>query len=162
MSFRALEESSLQCALWNRKLIRMDQGQRRILVIHSDRLVGDTITYILGLRGFSAILATDVFAARGTIVVLNPHAILLDTRVGATKNYDFARELCVGEPGAKRLLIAMSKFESDESIESLRDAGYDGHSRRPCPMWQISDLLDSFFVLELDLDFDECLPTFST
>jgi DNA-binding NtrC family response regulator len=102
MSFRGLEGSSFQCALWNRKLICTDRDQRRILVIHSDRLVGNTMTYILGLRGLSAVSATDVFAARSTVVVLEPHAILLDTRVGATKNYDFAREPCTSEHGTRR------------------------------------------------------------
>jgi DNA-binding response OmpR family regulator len=124
----------------------MAQSQRRILVIHSDLLVSDTIAYILDLKGFSAISANDVFAARGTIVISDPHAILLDTRVGATKNYNFAKELSLGEPATNRLLIAMSNVEPEESIASLKNAGYDGHSRRPCPMWQIADLLDSFFV----------------
>jgi len=36
MSFLGLEGSSLQCALWNRKLIRMDRDQRRILVNMQD------------------------------------------------------------------------------------------------------------------------------
>jgi len=146
MSSRAHEGSARQCALWNQKSIQMVQNERRVLVIHSDRLVGDTIAYLLGLKGFSAIYARDVFAARGTIVVLDPHVILLDTRVGLTKNYAFAQELCRTEPATKRLLIAMSNLEPGESIDLLKHAGYDGHSRRPCPMWQIADLLDSFFV----------------
>ncbi|KQR76876.1 hypothetical protein ASG35_11305 [Burkholderia sp. Leaf177] len=148
MSVRAYEGSSLQCALWNHKSIRVGQNERRILVIHSDWMVGDTIAYLLGLKGFSATLAIDVFAARGDIVGSNQHAILLDTRVGATKNYEFARELGTSERATKRLLIAMSNFAPEEFVEALKNAGYDGHSRRPCPMWQIADLLDSFFLIE--------------
>jgi DNA-binding response OmpR family regulator len=148
MSFRAYEGSSLQCALWNHKSIRIAPSERRILVIHSDWMVGDTVAYLLSLKGFGTTLATDVFAARGAIVGADPHAILLDTRVGATKNYDFAKELCISERATKRLLIAMSNFAPAEPVEFLKDAGYDGHSRRPCPMWQIADLLDSFFITE--------------
>ena len=103
---------------------------------------------LLGLRGFSVAFSTDVFAARGILAINNPHAIFLDTRVGASKNYDFANELCVSERATRRLLIAMSSLSPDEPVDQLRRAGYDGHSRRPCPMWQIADLLDSFFQTE--------------
>jgi len=145
MSVRAYEGSSLQCALWNPKSVRASVDQQRVLVIHAEWAIGDSIVLLLGLRGYSATLATDVFAARGSIAISNPHAILLDTRVGATKNYAFAKELCLSERPTSRLLIAMSNLSSDESVDLLRKAGYDGHSRRPCPMWQIADLLDSFF-----------------
>lgn len=106
------------------------------------------MTVLLELKGFSAMLVTDVFAARGNIAVFDPHAILLDTRVGATKNYNFAEELCMSERATSRLLIALSNFAPDESVDALKAAGYDGHSRRPCPMWQITDLLTSFFQTE--------------
>ncbi|KQR81532.1 hypothetical protein ASG35_04245 [Burkholderia sp. Leaf177] len=148
MSFRAYEGSSLQCALWNEKSIRTLPGQRRVLVIHSDQMVGNSMALILEFKGFTASLATDVFAARGAIVISNPHAIFLDTRVGASKNYEFAKELCMSERATSRLLIAMSNFAPEEPVENLRNAGYDGHSRRPCPMWQLADLLDSFFLTE--------------
>jgi CheY-like chemotaxis protein len=148
MSFRAYEGSSLQCAIWNPKRIRVPPSQRRVLVIHAEWIIGDSIALLLGLRGFSAELATDVFAARGCIAARDPHAIFLDTRVGAKKNYNFATELSASERATRRLLIAMSNFAPPESTDCLRTAGYDGHSRRPCPMWQIADLLDSFFETE--------------
>ncbi|WP_156393294.1 hypothetical protein [Burkholderia sp. Leaf177] len=93
-------------------------------------------------------LATDMFAARGDIIVSNSLAILLDTHVGVTKNYDAAKELGMNERSTKRLPIAMSSFAPEEPVEALRSAWYDGHSRRPCPMWQIADLPDSFFQTE--------------
>jgi DNA-binding response OmpR family regulator len=148
MSVRSYEGSSLQCALWNPKSIRVRQDHRRILVIHTEWSVGDSIALLLSLRGFIVTFATDIFAARGSIAVNDPQAIFLDTRVGAAKNYDFAKELCLSERATKRLLIAMSNFSPEESIDQLRNAGYDGHSRKPCPMWQLADLLDSFFVTE--------------
>ncbi|MGX7002300.1 histidine kinase [Caballeronia sp. KNU42] len=107
------------------------------------------MTLLLELKGFNATLSTDVFAARGSIAISDPHAILLDTRVGGAKNYDFAKDLCCSERATKRLLIALSNFSPEESVDHLKSAGYDGHSRRPCPMWQIADLLDSFFETEL-------------
>lgn len=149
MSFRAYEGSSLQCALWNKKTIAVSPNQRRVLVVHADWSIGDSMTVLLGLKGFNASFAMDVFAARGSIAIFDPHAILLDTRVGGTKNYDFAKDLCSSERATKRLLIALSNFSPRESVDLLKNAGYDGHSRRPCPMWQIADLLDTFFATEL-------------
>jgi hypothetical protein len=40
----------------------------------------------------------------------------------------------------------MSGFLPEEPMDLLKEAGYDGLSRRPCPMWQIADLLDSFYA----------------
>lgn len=149
MSFRAYEGSSLQCARWNQKTFRVSADQRRVLVVHADWSVGESITLLLGVKGFNAFLVTDVFAARGSIAISDPHAILLDTRVGGAKNYDFAKDICGSERATRRLLIALSNFSPEESVDNLKNAGYDGHSRRPCPMWQIADLLDSFFDIEL-------------
>src|ERR1700709_53846 len=130
MGILAYEGSSLQCALWNPKTVRASADQQRVLVIHTEWAIGDSIALLLGLRGYSATLCTDVFGARGSIAITNPQAILLDTRVGATKNYSFAKELCLSEHATKRLLIAMSNVSSLESVDLLKKAGYDGHSQR--------------------------------
>jgi DNA-binding response OmpR family regulator len=145
MTFCAYEGSLLQCALWNRKSIVVPKEERRVLVIHGDWSIGDSVFLLLGTRGFSAFLATEIFAARGTIAVWDPHAILLDTRVGGAKNYDFASELSDSERPTLRLLIAMSNFSPEDSVDHLKRAGYDGHTRRPCPIWEIADLLGGFF-----------------
>ena len=47
---------------------------------------------------------------------------------------------------ARRSIIAMSGFLPEEPVARLKEAGYDGHCRRPCPVWQMTDLLDEFFA----------------
>ena len=74
------------------------------------------------------------------------HVLFLDTRVGGCGNYALVRDLREAIDDASRLIIAMSGFLPEEPIARLRDAGYDGHCRRPCPVWQMTDLLDEFFA----------------
>ncbi len=67
-------------------------------------------------------------------------------RIGACGNYAFVGELRRREDDANRLVIAMSGFLPEEPIASLKEAGYDRHCRRSCPVWQMTDLLDEYFA----------------
>jgi CheY-like chemotaxis protein len=140
------EGSSEQCALWNRKAGYYGRIDRRVLVVHTDPVVGDSLAFLLGLKGFSAQLATTVETMHEVIECWQPQAIFLDTRIGGPGNYELARQLAQSNEGAPRLLIAMSNFLAFESAELMKAAGYDGHTRRPCPMWQMADLLDDFYA----------------
>jgi DNA-binding response OmpR family regulator len=145
MNHRAYEARSSHCALWNRKTERVPSGHRRVLVAHADRDLGESIVLLLGLKGFSAQHVANVTALRSTLETWQPQAVFLDTRIGGIENYALARELRTASHGLPRLLIAMSSFLPEEPIDLLKEAGYDGLSRRPCPMWQIADLLDGFY-----------------
>jgi CheY-like chemotaxis protein len=146
MANRAYEGSSEQCALWNRKTGYSGRIDRRVLVVHADPVAGDSLAFLLGLRGFSAQLATTVGVMHDVIEYWQPQAIFLDTRIGGPGNYDLARQLAQSNANASRLLIAMSNCAAFESAEPLKAAGYDGHIRRPCPIWQMADLLDDFYA----------------
>jgi CheY-like chemotaxis protein len=146
MSNRGLEASFSRCALWNRKTARTAPVCRRVLVAHADKSIGESIVLLLGLKGFSAQHALDASALRFILDSWRPQAVFLDTRIGGAGNYALVREMCAHGEAQDRLLIAMSSFLPKESVESMKAAGYDGHSRRPCPMWQMADLLDGFYA----------------
>jgi DNA-binding response OmpR family regulator len=146
MNHCAYEARSSNCALWNRKTGRFPTAHRRVLVAHADRGIGESIVLLLGLKGFSAQHVANVTTLRSILETWQPQAVFLDTRIGGIDNYALARELRATSQGSPRLLIAMSSFLPDEPMDLLKDAGYDGLSRRPCPMWQIADLLDSFYA----------------
>jgi hypothetical protein len=110
------------------------------------RASGNPFVLLLGLKGFSAQHALDVSALRFILGTWHPQAVFLDTRIGGAGNYALVREMCAHGEAPDRLLNAMSSFLPEESVESMKAAGYDGHSRRPSPMWQMADLLDSFYA----------------
>lgn len=147
MNNRAYETSPDQCSLWNRKQARLQPDARRVVVAYAERALGESLASLFELKGFPTRLATDVSALKIIVDEWRPHVLFFDTRVGGCANYALARELRtidIDEPG--RLTIAMSGFLPEEPIARLKAAGYDGHCRRPCPVWQMTDLLDEFFA----------------
>jgi CheY-like chemotaxis protein len=143
---RAYESSLAQCSLWNRKQSRLQPESRRVLLALPERVLGASLASLFELKGFPAQLAVDASSLRQIAGEWRPHVLFLDTRVGGCGNYALVRALRELDDDANRLIIAMSGFLPEEPIAHLREAGYDGHCRRPCPVWQMTDLLDEFFA----------------
>lgn len=146
MNNRAYETSPSQCSRWNRKQTRLRPEARRVLLALPERVLGSSLVSLFELKGFPARLALDAAAVKHSIAEWRPHVLLLDTRIGGSANYALVRELRTAADDADRLIIAMSGFLPEEPIALLKEAGYDGHCRRPCPVWQTTDLLDEYFA----------------
>ncbi|MDR5834402.1 hypothetical protein [Caballeronia sp. LZ034LL] len=146
MNNRAYETSPSQCSRWNRKQTRLRPEARRVLLALPERVLGSSLVSLFELKGFPAQLALDAAAVKHSIAEWRPHVLLLDTRVGGSANYALVRELRAAADDADRLIVAMSGFLPEEPIALLKEAGYDGHCRRPCPVWQMTDLLDEYFA----------------
>jgi CheY-like chemotaxis protein len=143
---RAFETSPAQCSLWNGKQSRVLADARRVLIASPDRLLGASLVSLFELKSFPSQLAVDAASIRHQVEAWRPQVLFVDTRIGACGNYAMIRALRQEEHDEDtRLIIAMSGFLPDEPIALLKDAGYDGHCRRPCPIWQMTDLLDAFF-----------------
>jgi DNA-binding response OmpR family regulator len=143
---RVYETSPAQCSLWNRKQSRIRPESRRVLIGLSERVLGASLVSLFELKGFTAQLAIDAPSVREDVEAWRPHVLFLDTRVGGAGNYALVRELCDADEADSRLIIAMSGFLPEEPISLLKEAGYDGHCRRPCPVWQMTDVLDGYFL----------------
>jgi hypothetical protein len=144
---RAYETSPAQCSLWNRKRLRVEPDSRRVVVALTERALGESLVSLFDLKGFPSRYAPDVSSLKRSIGEWRPHAVFVDTRIGGCGNYALVRELrSRHDDDAKRLVIAMSAFLPEEPLAHLKEAGYDGHCRRPCPVWQMTDILDAFFT----------------
>jgi hypothetical protein len=44
------------------------------------------------------------------------------------------------------LMLAMSNVWPLDPIGLLKDAGFDGHCRRPCSLWRVADILENHFA----------------
>lgn len=147
---RAYETSPAQCSLWNRKRLRVIAESRRVLVAQTERALGESLVSLFDLKGFPARYAPDVASLKSGVSEWRPHAVFVDTRIGGCANYALVRELRAHhDDDAHRLVIAMSGFLPEEPLAHLKEAGYDGHCRRPCPVWQMTDILDEFFACHL-------------
>lgn len=146
MNNRAYETSPSQCSRWNRKQTRLRPEARRVLLALPERVLGSSLVSLFELKGFPARLALDAAGVKHSIAEWRPHVLLLDTRIGGSANYALVRELRTAADDVDRLIVAMSGFLPEEPIALLKEAGYDGHCRRPCPVWQMTDLLDEYFA----------------
>ena len=146
MNNRAYETSPAQCSLWNRKQSRLQPDSRRVLLALPERVLGASLASLFELKGFPAQVAVDSSSVRRLVGAWRPHVLFLDTRIAGCGNYALVGELRQADDHASRLVVAMSGFLPEEPIARLKEAGYDGHCRRPCPVWQMTDLLDEFFA----------------
>ncbi|WP_144138235.1 response regulator [Paraburkholderia sp. BCC1884] len=144
MARRLPSEEETQFALWTINRCRGQPVNRRVLVAHKDRAVGESISMLLRLKGLETEFAQDRERIGQLLETHMPAVVLMDTRLDQAPDYEFARTLRSGTTAANLLLIAMSNFAPDEPIEALKLAGFDGHFRRPCETWRVIDVLVTF------------------
>jgi CheY-like chemotaxis protein len=139
-------DDETEFAIWRRHdTVRRVSG-RRVLVGHRDAAIGESLVLLLSLKGYEVVHAPDLTKVQCFLKWWRPHAILLDTRLDAALNYRFTRTLRSDLSNADILLLAMSNIWPLDPIDQLKDAGFDGHCRRPVSLWRVVDILDGYFA----------------
>lgn len=59
MAYRAPSESEEQFALWNFARSRPPKGNRRVVVAHQDRAVGQSISMLLKIKSLETVFAEN-------------------------------------------------------------------------------------------------------
>ncbi|CDY75358.1 Response regulators consisting of a CheY-like receiver domain and a winged-helix DNA-binding domain [Caballeronia glathei] len=145
MGGRSTIDDERQFALWSIKRARTQDSSRRVLIAHKDKSVGESLAVMLRLKGLQVILSQDLKAVRSLVQNWKPQALILDTSLDSESGYVFIRTLRMDADITGRLLVAMSDVWPADPIETLKDAGFDAHCRRPCSTWRIVDLVDAYF-----------------
>jgi len=146
MTRRVPLDDEQECAFWRTGArAEATTASRRILVGHADEAIGSSIALLLRLRNYQVAHATAISKLSRYVESWRPHALLLDTRLDAASHYAFVRAVRNGDLMGDMLILAMSKIYPLDSLPSLKDAGFDGHVRRPCSVWRVADLMDSHF-----------------
>ena len=146
MSNRPPYDDSAQHALWNRKKFPpILPVFRRVIVAHADSAVGESMALMLGLKGYPSIYASDLRSTRRLFDEWGAQALLLDTRLDIETGFAFVRGFTCNSTNASRLVIGLSSIFPEDSMPILKTVGFDGHCRRPCPLWRLSDILSEFF-----------------
>jgi DNA-binding response OmpR family regulator len=143
---RPFEADQEQFALWHAKRLPTLMPHRRVVIAHPDPMIGESFVLLLGLKGLAAQHVRDVDALAQLIEDWHPQALMIDTRLASAEHRDFVRKLSDNPGRAGTLLLAMSNFLPEDSVPLLQEAGYDGHCRRPCAMWRVSEMLGDFFA----------------
>jgi CheY-like chemotaxis protein len=144
---RASLDDETEFAIWKHGgAAAMPPPSRRILIGHRDKAIGNSLVLLLSLKGYDAIHTADLIKAQSFLKWWKPHAMLLDTRLDSLPNYQFTRNVRAERSNADILLLAMSDIWPHDPIGPLREAGFDGHCRRPCSLWRVLDILESYYV----------------
>jgi CheY-like chemotaxis protein len=139
-------DDETEFAIWNRRSAGTDGPSRRILIAHRDKAIGESLVLLLSLKGYDAIYAADLIRLQSFLTWWKPHAVLLDTRLDAVTGYQFTRTVRAEASNADVLLLAMSNIWPLDPIGPLKEAGFDGHCRRPCSLWRVVDILEGYFA----------------
>lgn len=146
MTRRVSLDDETEFAIWKRSSAAASQSSRRILIGHRDKAIGESLVLLLSLKGYEAIYAADLARLQCFLKWWKPHAILLDTRLDSPAGYQFTRTVRAEAGNAHLLLLAMSNIWPLDPIGPLKEAGFDGHCRRPCSLWRVADILESYFA----------------
>lgn len=146
MTRRPVEADYDQFALWNPKHVLTPMVNRRVVIAHHDPMIGESFVLLLGLKGLAAQHVMDVDGLTVLIDDWHPQALVIDTRLGIGEHSGFVRKLSDNPTHAAMLLLALSNFLPEDPVSALQEAGYDGHCRRPCAMWRVSEVLGDFFA----------------
>lgn len=147
MTRRISPDNEAEFALWRRRRTPHAKFVRRVLVGHRDKAIGESLVVLLSLKGYEAICATDLMKVKSFLKNWKPDAILLDTRLDAMPEFRFARSVRTESSSAEILLLAMSNVWPLDPIAALKEAGFDGHCRRPCSLWRVLDILEGYFAV---------------
>jgi DNA-binding response OmpR family regulator len=140
-----LLDDETEFALWKAGRQADTSALRRVLVGHKDRAIAESLSLLISLRGYETLEATDLTRVRMCLRSWKPDAFLMDTRLDSRSNYPFAREIRAETTTSNILMLAMSNICPFDPIHAMREAGFDGHCRRPCSLWRIIELVESYF-----------------
>lgn len=147
MTRRASLDDETEFAIWKRRsCVAPQQRSRRVLIGHRDKAIGESLLLQLSSKGYDAIYSADLTRMQSFLKWWKPHAVLLDTRLDSIANYQFTREVRAERAHADMFLLAMSDIWPLDPIGPLKEAGFDGHCRRPCSLWRVVDLLEIYFA----------------
>lgn len=141
---RTFEDSADQFAVWNAKSLPRRTDSRRVAIAHQDKVISESLSLLLRLRGFQVMHAQELHLLRSLMSRWNPAALIFDTRLDANSGFEYVRALAQ-RSGRALMLIALSNHAIPENINTLRAAGFDAHCRRPAATWRVVDMLEDVF-----------------
>ncbi|KQR76877.1 hypothetical protein ASG35_11310 [Burkholderia sp. Leaf177] len=146
MSKRLPHDDQTEFSVWNKKRSVQPGIQRKVLVAHTDPSIGESIVLMLGLRGNSSMYAPDLESLHLQLDFWDPSVVFIDTRFENKIDYAFTLAMRSDPQYSARLWIAMRDIAKEESAETLKNMGFDGLCRRPCPVWKLYEILNDFYA----------------
>jgi len=113
-------------------LNRLDEGERRILVVDDDPFYLDIIPAALARDGgYTVFVASTGFDAGALVVQHNPQLVILDIHLSDIDGRMVCRRVKERAETKHSRILAISGYLEDDELRQLSDYGFDGYLKKP-------------------------------
>jgi excisionase family DNA binding protein len=125
-------------------LDRLEEDQRRILVVDDDPYYIDVIpTALSNIGDFTIFTASTGFDAGALVAEHNPHLIILDIQL-SDMDGRMVSERVKSRPDTRNTrILAISGYLADEDVDSLADYGFDDYLKKPFSLADLTDRVNA-------------------
>jgi excisionase family DNA binding protein len=129
-------------------LDRLEEDQRRILVVDDDPYYIDVIpTALANIGDFTIFTASTGFDAGALVAEHNPHLIILDIQL-SDMDGRMVSERVKSRPDTRNTrVLAISGYLADEDVDSLADYGFDDYLKKPFSLADLTDRVNALLGL---------------
>lgn len=125
-------------------LERLDEGERRILVVDDDPYYLDIIPRTLSQAGDYVIYtASTGFDAGSMVTEHNPHLVILDIHLSDMDGRMVCQRVKARPETKQARVLAISGYISEEDEQALADYGFDGYLKKPLSLAELIDRVRS-------------------
>jgi two-component system CheB/CheR fusion protein len=119
----------------------MDPRALRVLVVDDVREHADTLSFLLQVWGYEALVAYDGRRALALAESHRPDVVVLDIGLPDMDGLEVARRLRELPGMAEALVVALTGYGSQALVERCRAAGIDRHFVKPMEPTELQQVL---------------------
>lgn len=129
-------------------LERLEEGERRVLVVDDDPYYLDVIPAALSRKSeYKVLVASTGFDAGAQVVEHNPHVVILDIHL-SDMDGRMVCERVKSRPETKTTrILAISGYLDDDEASKLTDYGFDDYLKKPFGLAELTERVERLFSM---------------
>ena len=129
-------------------LERLEEGERRILVVDDDPYYLDIIPATLARENeYEIYTASTGFDAGSQVVEHNPHLIILDIHLSDMDGRMVCERVKSRSETRNTRILAISGFITEEELDELAEHGFDDHLKKPFRLADLTERVHDLLAL---------------
>ncbi|HPO15668.1 MAG TPA: response regulator [Candidatus Hydrogenedentes bacterium] len=131
-------------------LERLEESERRVLVVDDDPFYLDIIPSVLAQEGdYTVFTASNGFDAGAIVVEHNPQVVILDIHLSDIDGRAVGERIKSRAETRNTRILGISGFLEDDEIKDLSDYGFDDFLKKPFRIEELSERVRNLFELPL-------------
>ena len=129
-------------------LDRLEEGQRRVLVVDDDPYYLDIIPAALSKMGdYQVFVASTGFDAGTLVAEHNPHVIILDIHLSDMDGRMVCERVKTRAETKTTRILAISGYIDDDEAKMLTDYGFDDYLKKPFSLADLCSRVETLMEL---------------